>query len=106
MTLNIARDYYDSSWPDAVRSAFFQVSSIITTTGYSTADFNLWPTFSKMVIVVLMIVGASAGSTGGGIKVSRLLTLVKALREGDFDLFCHLYDDRRDGYDLDLDRRL
>ncbi|MCI8274342.1 MAG: TrkH family potassium uptake protein [Lachnospiraceae bacterium] len=81
MTLNIARDYYDSSWPDAVRSAFFQVSSIITTTGYSTADFNLWPTFSKMVIVVLMIVGASAGSTGGGIKVSRLLTLVKALRE-------------------------
>lgn len=81
MTLNIARDYYDGSWPDAIRAAFFQVSSVMTTTGYSTADFNLWPTFSKMLIVTLMIVGASAGSTGGGIKVSRLLALFKSLRE-------------------------
>ena len=81
MTLNIARDYYDGSWPDAIRAAFFQVSSVMTTTGYSTTDFNLWPTFSKMLIVVLMIVGASAGSTGGGIKVSRLLALFKSLRE-------------------------
>lgn len=81
ITLNVAGKYYDGSWSDAVRSAFFQVSSIITTTGYSTTDFNLWPTFSKMLIVVLMIVGASAGSTGGGIKVSRLIVLLKAVRE-------------------------
>jgi len=62
----------------SLRHAFFQVSSIITTTGYSTVDFNAWPTFSKAILVVLMFVGACAGSTGGGIKVSRILILVKS----------------------------
>ena len=80
ITLNVAGKYYEGSWPDAIRTAFFQVSSIITTTGYSTADFNLWPTFSKMILVALMIVGASAGSTGGGIKISRLLVLAKTVK--------------------------
>lgn len=62
----------------SLRHAFFQVSSIITTTGYSTVDFNTWPTFSKAILVVLMFVGACAGSTGGGIKVSRILILIKS----------------------------
>ena len=61
----------------AFRQSFFQVSSIMTTTGYSTADFNTWPTFSKIILVLLMFIGASAGSTGGGVKVSRILILIK-----------------------------
>lgn len=61
----------------ALRYSFFQVSSIMTTTGFSTADFDMWPTFSKAVLVLLMFIGASAGSTGGGIKVSRVIILVK-----------------------------
>ena len=65
---------------EAVRHAFFQVSSIITTTGYATVNFDLWPTFSKIILVLLMFVGASAGSTGGGIKVVRVLLLFKLLR--------------------------
>ncbi|QNM04332.1 TrkH family potassium uptake protein [Qiania dongpingensis] len=81
ITLNIAQKYYDGSWSDAIRSAFFQVSSIMTTTGYSTTDFNLWPTLSKMIIVTLMIVGACAGSTGGGVKVSRVLVLFKSIKQ-------------------------
>ena len=62
----------------SLRHAFFQVASIITTTGYSTVDFNLWPSFSKGILVVLMFVGACAGSTGGGIKVARIVILSKA----------------------------
>ena len=58
--------------------SFFQVSSIITTTGFATADFNLWPTFSKSILVVLMFIGACAGSTGGGIKVARIVMLAKS----------------------------
>jgi trk system potassium uptake protein TrkH len=61
----------------ALRYSFFQVSSVMTTTGFSTADFDAWPTFSKAVLVLLMFIGASAGSTGGGIKVSRVIILVK-----------------------------
>ena len=65
------------SFAKSLRYSFFQVSSIITTTGYATADFNLWPTFSKGILVVLMFVGACAGSTGGGIKVARIVILTK-----------------------------
>lgn len=57
--------------------ATFQVASVMTTTGFATADFNLWPTFSKNILVMLMFVGACAGSTGGGIKVSRFIIYVK-----------------------------
>ena len=64
---------------ETVRHAFFQVSSIITTTGFATCDFDLWPSLSKCVLVLLMLVGACAGSTGGGIKVSRFLILGKTL---------------------------
>lgn len=64
---------------DALTKASFQVGSIITTTGFSTTDFNLWPQTSKTILVLLMFVGACAGSTGGGIKVSRLVVLFKTL---------------------------
>ena len=63
-----------------LRIAAFQVASIITTTGYSTADFQLWPEFSKTILVMLMFVGACAGSTGGGLKVSRFVIAAKSLR--------------------------
>ncbi|WP_304341291.1 TrkH family potassium uptake protein [Metaclostridioides mangenotii] len=66
---------------EAFRYAVFQVASIITTTGYATADFDLWPQLSKSVILVIMIIGACAGSTGGGIKVSRLIILYKTVRQ-------------------------
>ncbi len=63
---------------NALRQAFFQVSSIITTTGFATVDFEFWPEFSKHLLVLLMVIGACAGSTGGGMKVSRVLILVKS----------------------------
>ncbi len=63
----------------ALKDAAFQVGSIITTTGYSTADFDLWPSFSKWVLILLMFCGACAGSTGGGMKVSRIQVAVKTI---------------------------
>ena len=75
IAVNIAHLY--QSFETGLRHAFFQVSSIITTTGYATADFNTWPTFSKAILVILMFVGACAGSTGGGIKVARVVILSK-----------------------------
>ena len=66
---------------ETLRHAFFQVGSIITTTGYSTTDFDQWPQFSKTILVLLMILGACAGSTGGGFKVSRLLFLLKSIKK-------------------------
>jgi len=68
------------SLAETIRHAAFQVASIVTTTGYATADFDLWPSFSKTLLLCLMVVGASAGSTGGGLKVGRLMLLVKGLR--------------------------
>ena len=63
----------------AVKDSFFQVASIITTTGFATADFNLWSATSKSTLVLLMFVGACAGSTGGGLKISRLIILIKTI---------------------------
>ena len=65
---------------DTIRHASFQVGSIITTTGYSTVDFDLWPSFSKTILLCLMLIGACAGSTGGGLKIARLMLLMKCLR--------------------------
>lgn len=65
----------------ALHHSAFQVASIITTTGYSTVDFDVWPGFSKTILVCLMFVGACAGSTGGGIKVSRIAIAVKTVRK-------------------------
>ena len=64
---------------ESIRHAAFQVSSIITTTGYATTDFDLWPSFSKAILLFLMFVGACAGSTCGGLKCARLLLLLKSL---------------------------
>lgn len=64
---------------ETLRHASFQVASIITTTGYATTDFNLWPEVSKSVLLLLMFIGACAGSTGGGIKVSRVVVMTKTL---------------------------
>ena len=68
------------SFGETVRQAFFQVSSIISTTGFASADFNLWPALSCTVLVTLMFIGACAGSTGGGIKVSRFVIFFRSLR--------------------------
>lgn len=79
ITVNIAGKFGNPFL--AFHHAAFQVASIITTTGYSTVDFNTWPTFSKTVLVLLMFIGASAGSTGGGIKVSRIVILAKSVKK-------------------------
>jgi len=78
ITLNIRGLY--PTLEETIRHAAFQVGSIITTTGYATTDFDLWPSFSKTLLLCLMVVGASAGSTGGGLKVARVLLLLKGLR--------------------------
>ena len=77
ITLNLG-DFYPTL-AETVRHAAFQVSTIITTTGFATTDFDLWPAFSKSILVFLMLVGACAGSTGGGLKCARLLLLMKNL---------------------------
>ena len=66
---------------DSLRHAAFQVASIMTTTGFATADFDKWPEFSRTLLVFLMFVGACAGSTGGGIKVSRILMYMKTIKK-------------------------
>ena len=73
---------------EAFQQAAFQVGSIITTTGFSSTDFNQWPALSKTILVLLMFVGACAGSTGGGLKVSRILILCKAAKK-EFQLYLH-----------------
>lgn len=79
ITLNLFFTRYGSFFI-SFRDSFFQVSSIMTTTGYATADFNLWPTFSKLILFVVMFVGGSAGSTTGGIKVIRIVVLMKLIK--------------------------
>ena len=76
ITANIYRLY--GNFGDALRHAFFQVSTIISTSGFATSDFNIWPNLSKTLLLVLMFIGACAGSTGGGIKVSRIVISVKS----------------------------
>ena len=71
--------YFDS-FGETLRHAAFQVSSIITTTGCATTDFNLWPEFSKTILLCLMVIGACAGSTGGGFKCARVVLILKDLR--------------------------
>ena len=78
IVLNIRPMY--GSLEETIRHAAFQVSSIMTTTGFATTDFDLWPSFSKTILMLLMVVGASAGSTGGGFKCIRVLLLFKILR--------------------------
>ena len=86
ITLNIFKTY--DTFGGALTDAAFQVASIITTTGFATCDFNLWPALSKTILVLLMITGACAGSTGGGLKFSRVLILIKAIRQ-EINSFIH-----------------
>lgn len=79
ISLNLYLNSYDSLGM-ALKDAFFHVSSIITTTGYSTVDFNLWPPFSKAILLFLMLLGGCAGSTVGGIKLIRILILFKQIK--------------------------
>ena len=72
-------EVYRSIW-QSLRYAAFQVAAIVSTTGFGTADFVLWPQFSQLIIVLLMFCGASAGSTGGGMKCSRVLLLLRSIR--------------------------
>ena len=78
ISLNV-RSYF-SSYLSAFQQSAFQVASIITTTGYATTDFDLWPAFSKGILVILMFIGACAGSTGGGVKVSRIVLVAKMIK--------------------------
>ncbi len=78
IAINISRMY--NTIYESVHHAAFQVVSIMTTTGYGTVDFEQWPAFSKAILLSLMFIGASAGSTGGGLKVSRVLLLMKSIR--------------------------
>lgn len=83
ITLNIyfsAADF--GSFGECLHSAAFHVSSIMTTTGFTISDYNLWPSFSKWIILLLMLLGACAGSTGGGIKIARFLLIFKSMRAG------------------------
>lgn len=79
ITVNILPMELFATTAETVRHAAFQVSSIMTTTGFATTDFNLWPMFAKCVLVLLMFIGACAGSTGGGLKVSRVMLVCKAV---------------------------
>jgi trk system potassium uptake protein TrkH len=81
------RHIYTNIW-DSLRYVCFQVVSIITTTGFATDDFDLWPQFSKTILIILMFVGACAGSTGGGIKVSRIQILFKTIKK-ELSLLVH-----------------
>ncbi len=78
VAINISNMF--DSFSEALRHSAFQVSSVMTTTGYVTTDFNQWPELSKIIMLAVMCVGACAGSTGGGLKVSRLIILLKASR--------------------------
>ena len=78
IAINI-RDYFENFFL-AFHHAAFQVGSIITTTGFATQDFDLWPQYSRALLVTLMFIGACAGSTGGGLKVSRILILLKSAK--------------------------
>ena len=78
ITVNIA-SFYDTIG-ESLRHAAFQVASIITTTGFATVNYDLWPSFSKGILLLLMLIGACAGSTGGGIKCARILLLLKGVR--------------------------
>ncbi|MCC8136476.1 MAG: TrkH family potassium uptake protein [Clostridiales bacterium] len=83
---------------ETIRHAAFQVGTIITTTGFATTDFNQWPAFSKTILVMLMCIGACAGSTGGGIKVQRILILERSIRN-ELDVITHPHHVRKQKLD-------
>lgn len=86
IAINIS-SIYPSAY-DSIHQAFFYVSSIITTTGFGISDVNMWPGFSLALIIIITFIGACAGSTGGGIKVSRILILLKEIKK-EFTIILH-----------------
>lgn len=86
IAINLFKTTY-SNMGLAFRDSFFQVGSIMTTTGYSTANFDIWPTFSKAILLLLMFIGASAGSTSGGMKVIRILVILKLVKREILKIF-------------------
>lgn len=99
ITINIS-GMFQSVWK-ALQQSAFQVGSIITTTGFATTDFDLWPSFSKTILVLLMFIGACAGSTGGGIKVSRIVILFKSILK-ELDVIVHPHNVKK----LKMDGRI
>lgn len=81
------KDLFGSIW-QALQQSAFQAASIITTTGFATTDFNAWPEVSRIILIILMFVGACAGSTGGGIKISRFIILFKSIAK-ELHLYIH-----------------
>ena len=79
IAVNILPAY--ASFSEALRASAFQVCSVVSTTGYATADFNLWPGLSKAILLILMFVGGCAGSTGGGLKAVRVVILIKSIKK-------------------------
>lgn len=86
ITLNARGEF--ESLTQTIKHVAFSVASVITTTGFATTDFNLWPTFSKAILITIMFIGACAGSTGGGLKVSRVIMLFKGIKK-ELQLFLH-----------------
>lgn len=86
ITFNLTKNISD--FGENLHHAAFQAASVMTTTGFSTVDFDLWPEFSKMLLIVLMFIGACAGSTGGGIKVSRIVIYYKTIKK-ELDYLIH-----------------
>lgn len=78
VSIYTANIYEGLTISDAIRESAFQVATVISTTGFATRDFNLWPNLSKIILLILMFVGACAGSTGGGMKVSRIIITLKS----------------------------
>ena len=78
VTVNLCYHSVYTNVGEALKHAFFQVNTVLSTSGFATADFNLWPNLSKTLLLIMMFVGACAGSTGGGIKVSRIVISVKS----------------------------
>ena len=89
ITLNILGTAHDfSGWEETLRHVGFTVASLVSSTGFSTVDFNLWPELSRFLLVLLMLVGACAGSTGGGLKMSRIIILAKGMLR-EFKMLLH-----------------
>lgn len=82
ISANLFFSHYYENFGQALRYSVFQTASIITTTGFATTDFDIWPTFCKMLLLLLMLIGGCSSSTGGGVKVVRILILLKLIRRG------------------------
>jgi len=103
IAFNVHKIY--ETFGDTVRHSAFQVATLLTSTGYATVDFDTWPEFSKTILIMVMVMGACAGSTGGGLKMSRILIMFKSIRK-QIQIFIHpraIKKIKMDGNTLDHD---